>query len=107
MSIISSICHLSFDVLCITISGIKQAVSHPKSPVIITLPNPGRIKTPAIPWWGVLIVLVIGAGVCVLGHILPNKELEGVGLTIVIASASNLLGISIGIKMSKRIEDED
>ncbi len=74
-----------------------RAVLHPRTP--IELPNPGRVSP--VPWWGAIIVIVIGIGVWIYGGIAGMGGLTEAARAMVYLPLGNMFGMAVGINSVK------
>jgi len=71
-----------------------QALRHPRTPIV--LKNPGTVVSP-IPWWGSLVLIILGIASWVLGVRCAITGLDEAGHALVYLPLSNLFGLTIGL----------
>lgn len=76
---------------------IYHAILHPRTP--IELSNPGRVSP--VPWWGAVMVIVIGIGVWICGSIFEVGGLTEAARAMVYLPLGNMFGMAVGINSVK------
>ena len=74
-----------------------HAVLHPRTP--IELANPGRVSP--VPWWGAVIVIVLGIGAWICGSIMEMGGLTEAARAMVYLPLGNMFGMAVGINSVK------
>lgn len=85
------------DIFTTMASGVWLSMKSPRGNIVFNPlgnPRPSAVS-PSVPWWGSVVMIVIGLVAMCMGHVLQAPDISEVAKLIVVLTVGNLLGMSI------------